>query len=165
MNKSGDSFVATPGDLFQEHIIVGTTKEYAGSNLLLFATDKETYQLSQKLGIAAFYDETIFADMPTSAANSYGDRVFAKMMMAKVYCVHLVNQLGYNVLFQDVDVVWYRNPLPYFEQKEITEEWDMMFQDDGARSDRYAPYSPNTGTSRMRPYKRKQIEHLLVAVV
>lgn len=135
-------------ELFLNFVCGARAKGLDLSNLLMFATDKETYQLSQELGIAAFYDETIFADMPTTAANHYGDRVFARMMMAKVYCVHLVNQLGYNVLFQDVDVVWYRNPLPYFEQKGITEEWDMMFQDDGARSDRYAPYSPNTGRLR-----------------
>jgi hypothetical protein len=156
-------------ELFHNFVCGARAKGLDLSKLLMFATDKETYQLSKQLGIAAFYDETIFADMPTTAANAYGDKVFAKMMMAKVYCVHLVNQLGYNVLFQDVDVVWYRNPLPYFEQKEITEEWDMMFQDDGARgTSRYAPYSPNTGRPRTNGNKHSiSIEHhfLLVAGV
>jgi hypothetical protein len=27
--------------------------------------------------------------MPEDAARGYGDRIFAKMMMAKVFCVHL----------------------------------------------------------------------------
>lgn len=118
------------------------------SQLFLFATDEKTHQLAQSLGIASFHDESVFMDMPEQAAGGYGDRIFAKMMMAKVYCVHLVLQCGYNVLFQDVDVIWYRNPLPYLEGPDLA-EWDLMFQDDGARSNRYAPYSPNTGRSLM----------------
>lgn len=112
--------------------------------VFLFATDEKTLELATSLGIPAYYEDTIFAEMPEQAANGYGDRIFAKMMLAKVYCVHLVLHCGYNVLFQDVDVVWYQNPLSYLEGPELN-EWDMMFQDDGARSNRYAPYSPNTG--------------------
>ena len=114
--------------------------------IFLFATDEKTHQLAQSLGLASFHDESVFMDMPEQAAGGYGDRIFAKMMMAKVYCVHLVLHCGFNVLFQDVDVVWNRNPLPYLEGPDL-EEWDLMFQDDGARSNRYAPYSPNTGRS------------------
>eukprot|EP00980_Cylindrotheca_fusiformis_P002498 scaffold586_cov68-Cylindrotheca_fusiformis.AAC.7 len=114
------------------------------SQIFLFATDEKTLQLAESLNIPAYYDPSVFADMPEQAANGYGDRIFAKMMLAKVYCVHLVLQCGFNVLFQDVDVVWYQNPLSYLEGPELA-EWDMMFQDDGARSNRYAPYSPNTG--------------------
>lgn len=66
------------------------------------------------------------------------------MMLAKVYCVHLINMLDYNVLFQDVDVVWYRHPLEFFLADKMS-EFDMVFQDDGARIVRYEPYSPNTG--------------------
>jgi len=112
--------------------------------IFLFATDEKTHKLAQSLGLASFHDESVFVDMPEQAAGGYGDRIFAKMMMAKVYCVHLVLQCGFNVLFQDVDVVWYQNPLPYLEGPDLA-EWDLMFQDDGARSNRYAPYSPNTG--------------------
>jgi hypothetical protein len=66
------------------------------------------------------------------------------MMMAKVYSVHLMSVLGYDILFQDVDVVWYKNPLSFFESPQ-SGDFDIYFQDDGAHSARYAPYSPNTG--------------------
>jgi hypothetical protein len=133
-------------ELFHNFVCAAKARgiDHFGENMILFATDQPTYELCQKLGIAAFYDNDIFGDLPEQAARGYGDRVFSKMMMAKVYCVHLVLMSGYNVLFQDVDVVWYKNPLPYFDAPEVA-EWDMMFQDDGARSTRYAPYSPNTG--------------------
>lgn len=88
----------------------------------------------------------IFARMPDEAAKRYGDTKFQGMMMAKIYCVHMISQLGYNQLFQDVDVVWYRNPLEWFLDKNNPSfDFDMYFQDDGAHSVRYAPYSPNTG--------------------
>lgn len=67
-------------------------------------------------------------------------------MMAKVYCVHLINMLGYDLLFQDVDVVWYQHPLKqFFDKPSASGNYDIYFQDDGARSNRYAPYSPNSG--------------------
>lgn len=131
--------------LFENYICNARAKGLDTSHLFLFATDEKTYKLAQEYGVAVYYNEAIFGEMPEKAANGYGDRIFSKMMMAKVYCVHLVLSCGYHVLFQDVDLVWYRDPLPYLESKELA-EWDLMFQDDGARSDRYAPYSPNTGT-------------------
>lgn len=65
------------------------------------------------------------------------------MMYAKVIAVQLVNWLGYNVLYQDVDVVWYKNPLEFLQT--AYPNFDVLFQEDGARSVRYAPYSANSG--------------------
>jgi hypothetical protein len=81
--------------------------------------------------------------MPKEAAGSYGDRKFTAMMMAKVFCVHMVSRLKYNILFQDVDIVWYKNPIPFFESTH--QDFDLLFQDDGGHSIRYAPYSANSG--------------------
>ena len=50
------------------------------------------------------------------------------------------------VSWQDVDLVWYKNPLDFFHDRtNPLYAFDMLFQDDGARSLRYAPYSANTG--------------------
>ena len=92
-----------------------------------------------------------FDSIPTEAADRYGDRKFTAMMMAKVMCVQMVSSLGYNILFQDVDIVWYKNPIPFFEEEREEnnysklQNFDMMFQDDGGHSVRYAPYSANSG--------------------
>jgi hypothetical protein len=68
------------------------------------------------------------------------------MMFAKVVSVQIINFMGYDVLFQDVDVHWYKNPLDVFHNtSSALSKFDMMFQDDGARSLRYAPYSANSG--------------------
>lgn len=113
------------------------------SRVLVFCTDLETKKIVESFGLTAFHDEVNFDNMPVQAARSYGDRRFTGMMMAKVFSVHMLTQLNYNVLFQDVDVVWYRHPLEYFQNRTL--DFDMYFQDDGAHSFRYAPYSPNTG--------------------
>ena len=82
--------------------------------------------------------------MPEKEAGRYGDQAFTQMMYAKVVTVQLINRLGYDVLFQDVDlgecacdmfilscksrcashrtcislpIVWYRNPLEFFHDK------------------------------------------------
>lgn len=54
--------------------------------VFLFATDEKTYNLAKSLDITAFYDEVIFGGIPEQAAGYYGDQVFGKIMMAKVYC-------------------------------------------------------------------------------
>jgi len=130
--------------LFHNFVCNARAKGLDLTRVIMFATDEYTLQLSKDLGIAVFYDEKIFGNMPENAANRYGDKIFSMMMMAKVYCVHLVLTLGYDVLFQDVDVIWYKSPLEYLETEE-SEDWDMIFQDDGSRQVRYQPYSPNTG--------------------
>jgi hypothetical protein len=68
------------------------------------------------------------------------------MMMAKVICVQLVSMLGYDFLFQDVDIVWYKHPIDYFHSADsLSQKYDVFFQDDGGHSVRYAPYSANSG--------------------
>merc|ERR1712194_684847 len=114
--------------------------------VLVFATDEGVLKIAQGLGLRAFYDDKIFEKMPEKEAGRYGDRAFTQMMYAKVVIVQLINHLGYDVLFQDVDLVWYKNPISFFhDRKNPLYEFDMFFQDDGARSLRYAPYSANTG--------------------
>jgi hypothetical protein len=91
--------------------------------------------------------------MPSEAAQRYGDAHFRAMMMAKILCVLGPALLGYNVLFQDVDIVWYRDPLDDFlhnysistDHAYMLHNFDVFFQDDGAHSIRYAPFSANSG--------------------
>jgi hypothetical protein len=65
--------------------------------------------------------------VPEGESKRYGDGTFAGIMLAKVICVHLVNDLGYDLLFQDVDVFWYKNPFDFFHSDEHT-NFDVYFQ-------------------------------------
>ena len=124
------------------------------SGILIFATDEETRDLVQAMGVPVFYDSANTDRMPKQAAKRYADKTFMAMMMAKVYCVQMSMMLGYNVLFQDVDVIWYKNPLEYF--KEDKTDFDMFFQDDGNHGLYYAPYSANTGFYYIRNNQKTQ---------
>lgn len=120
------------------------TRGFDLKNVLVFPTDMETKELADGMGFSTFYEEKLMASIPKKEANIYGDNIFTSVMFAKVLCVQLVNELGYDLLFQDADVVWYKNPIDYFNDKSLT-KFDMYFQDDGSRQERYAPYSANTG--------------------
>lgn len=124
------------------------------SHVLVYVTDVETYELVSAMNVAVFYDRRNTENMPKAAARRYADKNFRAMMMAKVFCVQLVLALGYDVLFQDVDVVWYRDPIDYFEQD--TSDFDLFFQDDGNHAIYYAPYSANTGFYFVRNNQRTQ---------
>lgn len=116
------------------------------SNVLVFPTDQETKDLAESMGLATFHDEKNFGHLPKAEAGHYGDRKFVAMMFAKAVCVHMISFLGYDLLFQDVDIVWYKNPLEYFhDPTNEFKDFDVYFQDDGAHSPRYAPYSANSG--------------------
>jgi hypothetical protein len=126
-------------------------------NILLFATDEETKELAEGMGLATFYDETNFGRMPKSAARAYADKTFAQIMLAKVYCVQMISMLGYDLLFQDVDVVYYKDPLPWFhDTSNPSYHFDAYFQDDGNHALYYAPFSANTGFYYIRNNERTQ---------
>ena len=80
------------------------------------------------------------------------------MMYAKVLCVLYPLLLNYDVLFQDVDIVWFKDPMPFFQNAsdpKVT-NFDVLFQHDGSDSVRYAPYSANSGFYYVRANKRSQ---------
>lgn len=131
-------------DLLMNFICASRSRGLPLDNLLVLCTDKETYQLATALGVATYQDELDFGSVSSKSANQYGDKVFRDMMWAKVIAVHsVVMSSDYDVLFQDVDVVWYKDPLQYLKGNH--QDFDLVFQDDGARSVRYAPFSANSG--------------------
>ena len=130
--------------LFENFVCAARARNLDLSHVLMFATDQAAVDVATSLGVNVFDVQDAFGDLPENAARFYGDPMFKRMMLAKVYCVHLMVLLGYDVLFQDVDIVWHRDPVPFFYKRPVL-EYDILFQDDGSRSVRYAPYSPNSG--------------------
>lgn len=81
--------------------------------------------------------------------------------MTKVYCVHLINKLKYDVMFTDVDLVLYRNPTEYFnnphKQQQQHEQFDIYISDNGTDDEnRFRPYHGNTGFYYIRYNKQTQ---------
>ena len=73
--------------------------------------------------------------------NSYGDAGFLAIMWLKIVSVWIALRLGYHVLFQDADLVWFKSPWSAFEDESI----DGFFMDDGSRSERFSPIYANSG--------------------
>jgi len=97
-------------------------------HLVLFPTDQEAVEVAKSLGVAHFSHPS-FGDFPKEEARSYGDNTFVKMMWIKVLCVYLPIDLGFNVLFQDADVVWLRDPIQeYFLDPKVAGDFDVYFQ-------------------------------------
>ena len=84
----------------------------------------------------------IASSIPRDAAADYADPNYGKVMLSKIFCVHMVNALGHDMLFLDVDIALYRDPLPYFASKT---GFDMYFQHNGLHKTRFAPLGANSG--------------------
>lgn len=73
------------------------------------------------------------------------------MMWYKSFSVWVVLKLGYHILFQDVDIVWFKHPLDYIKNLQLDRVkknlsiYDAYFSDDGQRSLRYSPFYANSG--------------------
>jgi hypothetical protein len=106
----------------------------------VFVGREEYIALVESMGIKAMYSAWLGA-MPRNAANSYLDKTFSRMMWFKMVSVYIAIAAGYDVLFQDVDLIWLKDPIPVLRAMPS----DMMFMDDGARTPRYTPYFVNSG--------------------
>jgi len=117
------------------------------SNVLVFPTDLEAQKVAKGLGLTTYFDMINFRDLPEAESERYGDEAFAKMMYAKILSVVYISLLGHDVLFQDVDIVWFKNPLTFFHDKSNTyiQKFDILCQDDGSVQPRFAPLSANSG--------------------
>lgn len=134
-------------ELLMNFICNARTKGLDLTPVLVFATDPETRDLAEGLGLTVFYDEINYSGIPKEASGGFGDTTFGSIVLAKVYCVQIISMLGYDILFQDVDVIWYRNPLEFFHNMSSSiANYDIYFQDDGNRGNAaYLPYCPNAG--------------------
>lgn len=111
------------------------------NDFVVFVGQPEHIAVVESLGARAFFHEAL-GTMPRHAAALYADRTFAKIMWLKVTAVYIAVNSGFNSLFQDVDLVWMRNPIPYLDS---LVDYDLVFMDDGARTPRFSPYFTNTG--------------------
>mmetsp|Transcript_1784 Transcript_1784/g.3441 ORF Transcript_1784/g.3441 Transcript_1784/m.3441 type:complete len:608 (-) Transcript_1784:88-1911(-) len=145
-------------ELLTNFVCSARSRGFDVGNILVFPTDLESKALSEGLGVATYFDEKNLGTLPSGEAKVYGDPIFAAMMYAKVLCVLYVSLLGHDVLFSDVDVVWFRDPLTYFhdESNRDIQKFDILFQHDGSSQPRYNPFSANSGFYYVRANKKTQ---------
>mmetsp|Transcript_30031 Transcript_30031/g.46522 ORF Transcript_30031/g.46522 Transcript_30031/m.46522 type:complete len:602 (+) Transcript_30031:128-1933(+) len=144
--------------LLSNFVCAARSRSFDISNVLVFPTDVEAQKVAKGLGLATYFDKINLGDSPEEEAAMYGDDVFASMMFAKLLTVLCVSLLGHDVLFQDVDIVWFKNPLTIFHDMSNTEiqKFDILCQDDGSVQARFAPLAANSGFYYVRANKKTQ---------
>lgn len=120
-------------------------------NVLVFVGGESSVALVEAMGLRAVFMPGL-GGMPERAAGNYGDESFTSMMWLKVSAVYAALAAGFEVLFQDTDVVWLRDPLPPLRAS----AGDAVFMDDGARTIRFTPYFANSGFYFLRRNARTQ---------
>jgi hypothetical protein len=110
---------------------------------LIVALDPDTAERFEQLGFAVYTDETSYGTQDPNAAEIFGDHTFTQMMFPKTAVVQDLLNLGFDVLFQDVDLVWKKDPAEYLLHP-ARKALDAQFMYDGP-NDHYQPLHANSG--------------------
>ncbi|XP_065008495.1 uncharacterized protein At4g15970-like [Musa acuminata AAA Group] len=110
-----NGFWSAPGsvlDLFLESFRIGDGTRELLNHLVIVAVDDRAYERCLAVHRHCF-------DFKAEGVDFSGEKVFntpeyLDMMWARLDFLRLVLEKGYNFIFSDVDVMWFRNPLPYF---------------------------------------------------
>ncbi len=129
-----------------------------GVKTVVFVTSPNLMPIVQSIGahyIPIYHKQ--FAKVSKDANEEYLDQQFGRIMWYKVFSNWLLIDLGYNILYQDVDIIWFQNALskatshsPELHTQEQhlynnTPLYDGYFSDDGQRNLRFAPFYINSG--------------------
>ena len=131
-----DQLLTRVVDVHNNIVLVGVSVEYKEflmsfmcrarslgvNNILVAAFDKETYKFAFLQGLPVF--KVARKAKPTSNNNDAGSNnnscnprstCLQELLIMKLQAVLQILHKGYNVLWSDLDVVWFKNPLPYLQ--------------------------------------------------
>ena len=111
---------------------------------LLFPMDEEADAFARGLGFQTYFDGTSYGQQPKEAAGAFGDGKFRMALFAKLAATQDMLRIGADVLRQDVDLVWLRDPRPYLTRRMKCDALDFQFMDDGPNG-LYRPLHLNSG--------------------
>ena len=137
----------------------------AGVPTLVFTNSPEMKASIDALGgsVRGIYHHSFPAmGMGQRSSEAYLDKAFGEAMWFKAMAAFIVAETGLDLLFQDADVVWFRNPFEYFA---ATPRADVYYSDNGLRTMRMAPAFANSGVYfvRSNPRSRHFLQSVLLA--
>jgi hypothetical protein len=115
---------------------------------VLFPMDEEADRVARDLGFATCFDPLSYGEQPRDAVRSYGGPGFDSCVFLKLAMAQDMLQLGYDILLQDMDMVWFSDPLPELESRAIAEGFDLQFMRD--QNPIFQPLYYNSGFIYMR---------------
>jgi hypothetical protein len=111
---------------------------------IVFPMDEEAKSAAERLGYTAFFDPESYGEYEKNPEAGFGSGQWVHCLFMKNAVMGDMLATGRDVLFQDADVVWRRDPLPYLRDKANLERWDFMFQK-GALNPIFQPLHYNSG--------------------
>jgi len=109
--------------------------------LITFTLDREAEEQTRALGVKSYcLSPDIYAE--AGGSGEYGDKAFSNTMFYKNAVINDVLGFGANVLFQDVDLVWLKDPFTYFGNQ--VQGFDLCIMYDGPNPN-YRPLYANSG--------------------
>ncbi len=98
---------------------------------ILFAIDADADRRARDRGFATFYDGVSYGDLPRERSTAFGDERGVRTRFIKLAMVQDMLELGHDILLQDIDMVWLRDPLPGLVAAAERDGLDFQFMDDG----------------------------------
>ncbi|CAI5471163.1 unnamed protein product [Closterium sp. Yama58-4] len=85
-----------------------------GNNLVVAALDEDLYRFAFTQGLAVFYERASTTMRGIDQGQcQFGTKCFRQFTKLKSRAVLRVLKAGYSVLWSDVDIVWFSDPLPH----------------------------------------------------
>ncbi|CAN6447040.1 unnamed protein product [Victoria cruziana] len=106
---------AAPGsiiDLFLESFRIGEQIRHLRNHLVIICLDQSSLKRCESIHSHCFFLRTGSTDF--SAENRFGTPDYLKMMWRRIEFLRTVLELGFNFVFTDADIMWFRNPFHQF---------------------------------------------------
>ncbi|GAB4842764.1 hypothetical protein Ancab_012739 [Ancistrocladus abbreviatus] len=112
-----DAWMATNStfDLFVESFRIGNNTSWLLKHLVVIALDQQSYKRCMELQHHCFFLKTRGKDFSHEAY--FMTSAYLEMMWRRIDFLHTVLHLGYNFIFTDADIMWFRDPFPHFYSK------------------------------------------------
>ncbi|KAK4779645.1 hypothetical protein SAY87_015751 [Trapa incisa] len=81
------------------------------TNFVIYALDQDIYEFSILQGLPVFQDSSAPSEISFDNCH-FGSECFQRVTKVKSRMVLKILKQGYNVLLSDVDVYWFKNPIP-----------------------------------------------------
>ncbi|CAI9095543.1 OLC1v1031526C1 [Oldenlandia corymbosa var. corymbosa] len=99
-------------DLFLESFKIGNQTKWLLNHLVVVALDQKAYDQCLKVHPNCYKLKTEGIDFSSEAYFMTKD--YLKMMWRRILFLQTVLDLGYNFIFTDADIMWFRDPFPHF---------------------------------------------------
>ncbi|KNA05902.1 hypothetical protein SOVF_186040 isoform A [Spinacia oleracea] len=100
-------------DIFLESFRIGNNTSHLLDHLVVIAVDEKAYFRCRNLGFHCYFLKTKQSSKMANEAR-FMTPIYLEMMWERLAFLQTILSLGYNFVFTDTDVMWFRDPFPRF---------------------------------------------------